>query len=165
MPGDDPTPALPGIPEGFEPVIPLDAGFDALYGLELVDLESDGDIVCGRVAIHDELRLPTGLLHGGVISALAEALASRGTWFGARRHGDVVMGMSNDTTYLEPFVDGYVNAVATPRHRGRTRWLWEVLARDDEGRLCAVTMVNVAVRSHPSTPDGCSTAEARAWPT
>jgi uncharacterized protein (TIGR00369 family) len=97
------------------------------------------------VAIRDELRQQAGLLHGGVIAAVAEALASRGTWLGAGQ-GMAVMGMSNETNFLRPFLDGHVNAVAIPRHRGRTRWLWEVQARDDDDRLCAVTMVNIAIR-------------------
>lgn len=144
-PVPDPIPDL-GLPSGFVPAVPLDEGFDALYGLELTEVGSEGEIVRGRVAIRDELRQQAGILHGGVIAALAEALASRGTWMGAGRAGNAVMGMSNDTSFLRPFADGHVNAVATPRHRGRTRWLWEVRAHDDDGRLCAITTVNIAIR-------------------
>lgn len=136
-----------GIPGHFEPVVPLHESFDAVYGLELIDDgSSNGDgTICGRVAIRDELRQQTGLLHGGVIAAVAEALASRGTWLGAGE-GMAVMGMSNETNFLRPLLEGHLNAVAVPRHRGRTRWLWEVQTRDDEERLCAITMVNIAIR-------------------
>jgi len=41
---------------------------------------------------------------------------------------------------------GHLNQTAAVRHRGRTRWLWEVESRDDDDRLCAVTIVNIAVR-------------------
>jgi 1,4-dihydroxy-2-naphthoyl-CoA hydrolase len=138
-----------GLPRDFVPGIPTDGTFDGVYGLELIEMGPDGNFACGRVRIRDELRQPTGLLHGGVIAAAAEALASWGTWHGAGGEGIAVMGMSNDTSFLRPLVTGYLNAVATPRHRGRTRWLWEVQARDDEGRLCAVTTVNIAVRPQP----------------
>jgi 1,4-dihydroxy-2-naphthoyl-CoA hydrolase len=144
-PAPDPI-RVPGLPAGFVPTVPPDECFDALYGLELTEVGAEGEIVRGRVAIRDELRQQAGILHGGVIAALAEALASRGTWAGAGRDGSAVMGMSNDTNFLRPFTDGHVNAVATPRHRGRTRWLWEVRAHDDEGRLCAITAVNIAIR-------------------
>ena len=76
--------------------------------------------------IRDELRQQFGLLHGGVISALAEALASRGTWLVMYPQGKVVMGMSNETNFLRPLLEGYVNATAVPLHKGRTRWVWEV---------------------------------------
>lgn len=137
---------MTGIPETFTPVVALEDSFDAVYGLELLD---DGDrdgVVRGRTAIRDELRQQFGLLHGGVIAAMAEALASRGTWIGVHEQGKMVMGLSNDTNFLRPLTGGHVNQTAAVRHRGRTRWLWEVESRDDEGRLCAVTIVNIAVR-------------------
>jgi uncharacterized protein (TIGR00369 family) len=135
-----------GVPDDFDPVVPVDQSFDAVYGLEVLDAGSETGTVRGRVRITDDLRQQFGLLHGGVISAMAEALASRGTWLEVHAHGRVAMGMSNETNFLHPFTAGYVNQVAEVRRRGRTRWLWEVQSRDDEQRLCAITMVNIAVR-------------------
>jgi len=66
---------LTAIPAEFTPVIALDECFDAVYGLEVLDEGTDDGAVRGRVEIRDELRQQFGLLHGGVISALAEALA------------------------------------------------------------------------------------------
>ena len=139
-------PPLTAIPAGFTPAIALDECFDAVYGLEVLDEGIEDGAVRGRVAIRDELRQQFGLLHGGVISALAEALASRGTWLVMYPQGKVVMGMSNETNFLRPLLEGYLNATAVPLHRGRTRWVWEVESRDDQQRLCAVTRVNIAVR-------------------
>jgi len=50
------------------------SGFDALYGLEL--LESDGEHVNARVKVTPEVCQPYGLVHGGVYASIAEALAS-----------------------------------------------------------------------------------------
>jgi uncharacterized protein (TIGR00369 family) len=143
-----PAPQI-GFPKDYSPVVPYDAAFDALYGLEIVDGDTAGDadgVLHGRVAIRDDLRQAFGFLHGGVIAATAEALASRGTWLAVHEHGDLVMGMFNDTSIVAPLRDGHLNATATPRHRGGTSWLWEVESRDDQGRLCAITTVNVAIR-------------------
>ncbi len=152
---------LTAIPEGFEPVIALDRCFDAVYGLEVLDDGGHGGdggrggdgrggevsgVLRARVAIRDELRQQFGLVHGGVVAALAEALASRGTWLAVYRDGKVVMGMSNETNFMRPLLEGHIHASARARHEGRTRWVWEVEARDDDGRLCAVTIVNIAVR-------------------
>ena len=149
MPGDHPPGPRPPafVPRDFPLVIAPGQSFDALYGLELLEMAPNGDLARGRVAIRDELRQPTGLLHGGVIAAVAETLASWGTWQGAGGVGSAVMGMSNDTSFLRPLIDGHLNSVATPRYRGATRWQWEVQALDDEGRLCAVTTVNIAIRA------------------
>jgi uncharacterized protein (TIGR00369 family) len=141
---------LTAIPEGFEPVIALDRCFDAVYGLEVLDEGVDDGVLRGRVAIRDELRQQFGLVHGGVVAALAEALASRGTWSRVYRDDKIVMGMSNETNFMRPLLAGHIHATATARHRGRTRWVWEVEARDDDGRLCAVTIVNIAIRDAPA---------------
>lgn len=140
---------LTAIPEGFEPVIALDRCFDAVYGLEVLDDGIEDGVVRARVAIRDELRQQFGLVHGGVVSALSEALASRGTWLAVYGQNKVVMGQSNETNFLRPLLEGHIHASARPLHQGRTRWVWEVEARDDEGRLCAVTIVNIAVRDAP----------------
>jgi 1,4-dihydroxy-2-naphthoyl-CoA hydrolase len=56
------------------------------------------------------------------------------------------MGQSNDTTFLRPISDGYANATARSRHRGRTTWVWDVDVTDDEGRLCALSRMTIALR-------------------
>jgi 1,4-dihydroxy-2-naphthoyl-CoA hydrolase len=139
-----------GIPPSFEPVVALDTSFDAVYGLELLDAGQAGDgIMRGRVRIDDRHLQQFGLLHGGLIAAMAEALASRGTWMGVHDAKKTVMGLSNATEFLRPIRSGHLNQTADARHRGRTRWLWEVRSTDDQGRLCAITSVNIAVRDRP----------------
>ena len=39
-----------------------------------------------------------------------------------------------------------MNALAHARHRGRTSWVWQVEITDDEGHLCALGEMVVAVR-------------------
>jgi 1,4-dihydroxy-2-naphthoyl-CoA hydrolase len=56
------------------------------------------------------------------------------------------MGQSNQTSFLRPIVAGTIHATARRRHRGRTTWVWEVDITDDDGRLCALVRMTVAVR-------------------
>ncbi len=119
-------------------------GFDALYGLEI--LEAGDDLVRAQVAVRDELRQPFGLVHGGVIASIAEALASLGTLVGVEPEGGAAMGSQNSTSFLRPISEGAIHARALRRHRGRTTWLWDVEMTDDDGRLCAITRVTLAVR-------------------
>jgi 1,4-dihydroxy-2-naphthoyl-CoA hydrolase len=125
-------------------VFPSPGGFDALYGLEL--LERQDDLVVGQVALRDELRQPFGLLHGGVLASIAETLASLGTAFVVMPEGNAAMGLSNNTSFLRPITDGTIHARAIRRHRGRTTWVWDVEFTDDAGRLCALTRMTIAVR-------------------
>ncbi len=139
------------VPGTYAPVVAPEESFDALYGLELVDGGAENAVLRGRVAIRDQLRGRSGDLHGGVIAAVAESLASRGTWVGVNDPTQMVMGLSNDTSYLAPLRAGNLNALAVARDRGQALWLWEVQSRDDENRLCAITIVTIAVRAQRGT--------------
>jgi 1,4-dihydroxy-2-naphthoyl-CoA hydrolase len=118
--------------------------FDRHYGLEIVD--ASDELVHGRVRVLDELKQPTGVVHGGVYASIAEALASLGTNVGVNADGNVGLGMSNHSSFLRPVSDGVVRAEARRRHRGRTTWVWDVDLTDDDGRLCATSRVTIAVR-------------------
>jgi uncharacterized protein (TIGR00369 family) len=139
-----------------EPVIPRERTFDALYGLEVVE-HSEGELR-GRVRVHDGVKQPAGLVHGGVYASIAESLASMGTFFAVRDEGNIATGMSNQTSFLRPVTEGHVNAVARARHRGRTTWVWEVEFFDDDERLCALSRMTIAVRPGRESSPGPAVA-------
>jgi 1,4-dihydroxy-2-naphthoyl-CoA hydrolase len=134
-------------------------GFDRLYGLEVLTVSDEE--VTAQVKVRDELRQPAGLVHGGVLASIAESICSLATWravaAGGERSGDEraapgrsAQGLSNQTSFLRPIVDGTIHAVGRRRHRGRTTWVWEVDITDDDGRLCALVRMTVAVRDLPA---------------
>jgi uncharacterized protein (TIGR00369 family) len=123
-------------------------GFDRLYGLEV--LAASDDEVRAQVEVRDELRQPAGLVHGGVFASIAESICSLATWRAVAGAGQSAQGLSNQTSFLRPIVDGTIHAVARRRHRGRTTWVWEVDITDDDGRLCALVRMTVAVRDLPA---------------
>lgn len=123
-------------------------GFDRLYGLQVLSVGDEE--ARARVAVRPELLQPAGLVHGGVFASIAESLTSMATWFAVREEGLVAQGLSNQTSFLRPVVDGSIHAVARRRHRGRTTWVWEVDITDDEDRLCALVRMTVAVRPRPA---------------
>jgi uncharacterized protein (TIGR00369 family) len=114
--------------------------------------EGPGTLSC-RVEVHDGLKQPMGIVHGGVYCAIAETLASMGA---AREVGlnmtsesppeTVVMGQQNNTTFLRAVTGGHIRGVANCRHQGRTSQIWQIDMFDDDDRLCAVAQVTMAVR-------------------
>ncbi len=119
-------------------------GFDALYGLEILSLGEEE--ATARVAVRDEVKQPAGLVHGGVYATIAESLTAIATWKVVSQQGMAAHGLSTQTSFLRPIVQGTIHATARRRHRGRTTWVWEVDITDDEGRLCALVRMTVAVR-------------------
>jgi len=119
-------------------------GFDRLYGLELTEMSDTR--ACGQVRVRDELKQGFGLVHGGVYAAIAESLASFATALAVGREGRLAVGLSNQTSFLRPITHGTIHGTAVCKHRGRTTWVWEVEMSDDDGRLCVLTRMTIAVR-------------------
>ena len=133
----------------------LDSILPGVLGFELVELGPE--LARGRFPVEDRVRQPFGAVHGGAYAAIAETLASVATHQSVADEGMAAIGLSNDTSFLRPVFAGTIDSEARRRHRGRTTWLWEVDHTDDDGRLCAVSRVTVAVRP---AADGAG-AEAR----
>jgi len=123
---------------------PEDDGLGSLIGLEWLD--SGPERAKGRVAVDDRIRQPFGVVHGGAYAIVAESLCSRATAEAVAEDGMAAFGQSNQATFLRPIADGHVNAEAVVRRRGRTTWVWDCELSDDEGRLCALVRMTVAVR-------------------
>jgi uncharacterized protein (TIGR00369 family) len=132
----------------FQPRVPLDRTFDALYGLEV--LEASDELVRAQVAVRDEVKQPMGLVHGGVFASIAESITSMATAMAVFDDGMAAQGLSNQTSFLRPITSGTIHALAKRRHRGRTTWVWEVEITDDDGRLCALVRMTIAVRELPA---------------
>jgi len=132
----------------FNPPLAIEKTFDALYGLEV--LEATADEVRARVLVRDAVKQPMGLVHGGVFASIAESITSMATYLGVADQGKISMGLSNQTSFLRPITQGTIHALARCRHKGRTTWVWEVDITDDDGRLCALVRMTIAVRDAPS---------------
>ena len=129
-------------------LLPYAATFDALYGLEI--LEVDDEHVSARVPVRDAVKQQMGLVHGGVYASIAESMASLATARAVIPDGYYAVGLSNQTSFLRPITEGTVHAEAIRRHRGRTTWMWDVEISDDAGHLCAVSRMTIAVRPQAS---------------
>jgi uncharacterized protein (TIGR00369 family) len=136
-----------GLPDWLQPAVALEECFDAWYGLHIVQDDSTaGGGLRALVEAAPRAMGPTGVVHGGVYAAIAEALCARGTIHAISDPDRTVVGMSNDTRVLRPISRGSVNSTASPVNRADDVWLWDVEHRDDEERLCALTRMTVAVR-------------------
>jgi 1,4-dihydroxy-2-naphthoyl-CoA hydrolase len=124
---------------------PAAGTLDDILGFELI--EASPERCRARFAAEPRVQQPTGLVHGGAIAALAESLASVTTYRAVKENGSFAVGQANHTTFLRPVTGRHVNAEGTPLHRGRTTWVWDVTFTDDDGRVCAVSRVTMAVRS------------------
>jgi 1,4-dihydroxy-2-naphthoyl-CoA hydrolase len=114
--------------------------------------EMSEERVLATMSVDDQpLLQPMGIVHGGVYAAMAEGMTSEATFRAVYPEGKIAVGMSNQTSFLRPIGNGTIHAEGRRRHKGRTTWVWEVDFTDDEGRLCVITRVTIAVRPIPDS--------------
>ena len=136
---------MPEAPPSPEPW--PDDTLDSTLGFEVVEVGDER--ARARAVVAGRHKQPFGLVHGGVFAAMAESIASKATYEAVAPDGNIAVGMSNLTSFLRPLFAGTLHAEARRRHRGATTWIWDVDMTDDEGRLCAVSRVTIAVRPAP----------------
>lgn len=124
--------------------VSVERSLDGTLGFETLEVAPEH--ARSRARVTDALKQPFGLVHGGVYAAMAESLASQATFAAVYEQGNVAVGLSNHTSFMRPVLEGHVNAGARCVHRGSTTWIWEVELTDDQGRLCALSRVTMAVR-------------------
>lgn len=127
--------------------VPFDETLDGTLGFEVLSLSDE--LARGRVPVTDRIRQMWGLVHGGVYAALSEMLASEATVSVVHGESMIAVGLSNHTSFLRPVFEGTIHAEARRLHRGKSTWLWEVHLKDDDGKLCAVSRITLAIRPRP----------------
>lgn len=122
---------------------PIIEGFDLSHGLELVEVGVER--ARARMVVRDELKQSLGAVHGGVYAMIAESLTGLATARALAPHRKTAAPMSSQMSFARPITEGAIHALAVARHRGRTTWVWEVEFLDDQGRLCVLTRMTLAV--------------------
>jgi 1,4-dihydroxy-2-naphthoyl-CoA hydrolase len=126
------------------PLVPLERTFEGFLDLEWLALSPGAARV--RFRVRDDLKQPLGLLHGGIYNAVAETIASVATVHEVWDDGFTAAGLGNSSSFLRPVTGGTLEVEARLHGRTETEWLWGHDFRDEDGRLCAVVDVTIAVR-------------------
>jgi 1,4-dihydroxy-2-naphthoyl-CoA hydrolase len=116
--------------------------FDAL-GMQIE--EASAERVVMSMPVTQTTQQPVGILHGGATVALAESAASIGTWLGIDRAAFSTVGLEINCNHLRAKRDGTVRAIATPVHRGRRNWVWDIRVVDESDALIAISRCTMAV--------------------
>jgi uncharacterized protein (TIGR00369 family) len=89
-----------------------------------------------------------GVLHGGVIMALADSAGAACAVLNLPDGASGTATIESKTNFLGAVTQGSVAATSTPLHRGSTTIVVETEVRDDAGRLVAkVTQTQIVLRA------------------
>lgn len=123
----------------------LSGTLGARLGIEFIAIARDR--LSARMPVEGNLQ-PAGRLHGGANLALAEELASVGSWVNLDPRKQVAVGVDLSGTHVRGVSGGFVTGEATLAYRGRSVLVWTVEIRDERGRLtsmarCTCNVVSV----------------------
>jgi len=116
--------------------------FISFLGIEFLDYGDD--FVEARMPVENKLQ-PIGLLHGGASLALAETLASGGSYLLVDPQKYDVLGLQISGNHLSTVSEGNLFARADIIHRGKTTHVWDVKIKSDTGKLISVTRVTLMI--------------------
>lgn len=95
------------------------------------------EVVVARLPVEGN-RQPAGRLHGGASLALAEELASIGSWLNLDPLRQVAVGVDVSATHVRGVTEGWVTGTATLVYRGRRVMVWTAELRDERGRVTSL---------------------------
>lgn len=104
-------------------------------GVEFLSVEPSR--IVARMPV-DGNRQPAGRLHGGASLALAEELASVGSWLNLDPLRQLAVGVDLNATHVRGVTGGWVTGEATLTYRGRSLMVWAVELRDERGRVTSM---------------------------
>ena len=112
-------------------------------GIEFTELSPER--VVATMPVNDKTRQPFGILHGGASVALAETVASVGTYNLVDQKTEACAGLEINANHIKSKKDGVVTAIGTPLHKGRTTMVWDIKIVDEEENLICISRCTMAI--------------------
>lgn len=100
-------------------------------------LHATGDEVTAEIDVGPHHRQAYGIVHGGVYCGMVETASSVAAALWARRHNQTVVGVENNTSFLNAVREGKLTVTARPLMRGRRTQVWQAGVTDSKGRVVA----------------------------
>jgi uncharacterized protein (TIGR00369 family) len=116
--------------------------FASTVGIELS--EASAERVSGRLDWAPGLTTAGGVMHGGAVMGLADALGAVCAFLNLPA-GAQTSTIESKTNFFRAVRDGHVEATSTPLHVGRSTIVVQTDVRDSDGRRVALTVQTQSV--------------------
>lgn len=113
-------------------------------GIKITEMSEDQ--VVATMPVNEATRQPFGILHGGASVALAETVASSGTYhLLINKDKEYAVGIEINANHVKRKTDGVVTAVGKPVHRGQTIIVWDIRIMNESGELICIARCTMGV--------------------
>jgi 1,4-dihydroxy-2-naphthoyl-CoA hydrolase len=118
-------------------------------GIEMLEMSEEK--VVARMPVDKRTHQPYGILHGGASAALAETVASVGSFLIAQKQNSIAVGVDLHITHLKSKRHGWVTGVATPKKIGKSIHVWDIEISDEQGDLIATAKLTTMIKLNKVT--------------
>ena len=112
-------------------------------------LDAGNGFIEASMPVEDKLQ-PMGYLHGGASLALAETVASCGSYLLVDPEKYSIFGLQVSGNHITTISEGMLFARADVVHRGHSTHVWDVTIRSENGKLISVVRVTIMVMKKKS---------------
>ncbi|NDI36286.1 hotdog fold thioesterase [Chengkuizengella sediminis] len=112
-------------------------------GIEIIEISEER--IVGTMPVDERTHQPFGILHGGASVALAETVASIGTFFLIDQENENAVGLEINANHIKAVRNGKVKAIGTTYHRGKKTMVWDIKIVDEEDNLVCISRCTMAV--------------------
>ncbi|MCA0425826.1 MAG: hotdog fold thioesterase [Bacteroidetes bacterium] len=112
-------------------------------GIEFTEMGED--YLMAKMPVDHRTVQPLGVVNGGAYCTLAETLGSMAANLCIDRSKYVALGLDINANHVRSAGKGWVTAIAKPFHLGKTTQVWEIKMMDDDGKLCSISRLTMAV--------------------
>ena len=103
--------------------------------LEIEFVELGDNYLKAKMPVNEKTRQPLGLLHGGASCVIAESTASCAAYLTVDPSKKTVVGLSLTANHIKSITEGFVYAIASPNHIGKSTSVWNVKIEDEKENL------------------------------
>jgi len=114
-------------------------------GIEMLEMSEEK--VVARMPVDNRTHQPYGILHGGASAALAETVASVGSFLIAQKSNSIAVGVDLSITHLKSKRHGWVSGLATPRKIGKNIHVWDISILDEQQEQIAVARLTTMIKA------------------
>ncbi len=112
--------------------------------LHIKYIDVGDDFLTAEMPVNSGVHQPDGVLHGGAMVALAESVGSAACFIFLDAENYMIRGLEISANHIKSIASGKVFATATFLHKGKTTQVWNILLKDEEGKLisaCKLTTI------------------------
>jgi len=112
--------------------------FAAMLAVEVIT--NAPEEVRARLAWQEDRCTTGGVLHGGVIMALADTTGAGCAFLNLPEGAAGTTTIESKTNFMAAGRGGIIRAECTPLHRGKRTMVWQTRVTDESGRLLSLTI-------------------------